>query len=151
MFLLLLLLVFLATLVLGMSAHRIPYDMSKADWVEFPDLGTGNTSVGSGVLANAVEGNLRLISTANAQEERTLNDPNRAGLFLTVTYFRRANAQSLRINTATKVNTSGNTHVLFTALDQTVQFQSVPIDNAATAGKTGFRWEIVFNDGTSLS
>lgn len=130
-----------------MSAHNMPAELAQAAFLVNPDPLPGNTTVGAAGLGPTLYGAFRLVATqASTQEERTLPDPPRAGDFLGLTLFSTAGA-NLRVTASSKINTSGNTHILMTAADQNILLYSVP--DASAIGK--FRWNVVYNDGTSLS
>lgn len=131
-----------------MSAHRALNDLALGSWVTNFDPAIGNTTVAAGKLSTTANGEYRLIaSQASTQEERTLPDPLQSGLILNLVLYKTAGA-ALRVSSVSKLNYAGQTHMLFGAVDQVVMLQSVPYLNGTTSQ---FRWEIMMNDGASLS
>ncbi len=108
---------------------------------------SGNTTVGSGLLPVSLEGIVPLVVTqAATQEERTLNDPDKPGITLMLVLYSTAGAQ-VSVTASSGINAAGNTHVLFTAANQSVMLRSIPFAGNAKLA----RWQVVYNNGASLS
>ncbi len=123
---------------------------SQVPWI-FDDPGIGNTTAGGGILRSNFRAIHRLIVTqASTQEVRTLKDPQNAGVFITLTLYSTAGA-NCQINVASAINVAGNTHILLTAARQTVMLYSIPVPPTGTNNPPKYAWEVVFNDGASLS
>ena len=133
-----------------MNFNALQQGLSVAPEV-IPDPSPGNITSGAGKLPNNTDGIIRLVVTqAVTQEIRTLPDPGNADISLTLVLYSTAGA-NCQVNFTTKINTSGNTHILFTAADQVVQLYSVPTAPSGTNNPPKYRWEVILNDGTSLS
>jgi hypothetical protein len=116
-----------------------------------PDPAPGNTTVGSGKLSSGTTCQIRLIATqASTQEERTLPAPDNAGISLVLVLYATAGA-NLRLIAASQINAAGNTTALFTAVKQSLNLISIPVAPAAAASPPAYRWQVVNNDGPSLS
>lgn len=138
-----------------MSAHRQQRDSSLGDWRDNPnpsatapsnDPGPGGFITGDTIL------NMELVIGSGSEAQMTLFNPLRAGITLTFTVQSSGGgSRAIRVSGGTKINVTGNNTITFSTVDHTVQLYSVRYAGASNASPSGFRWEIVFNDGPSLS
>lgn len=91
-------------------------------------------------------GNFSVDIPAGGGLPTVLNAPVAAGLFATVTSVVDGGG-TISVQTAVAFNAAGNTDASFTAIDQVIHFVSVPRPTATG----GFRWQLVHNEGTTLS
>jgi len=131
-----------------MSAHRQQRDTSLADWAGIltPDPGSGGNVAGDTV------GVLGLAIGSGSENQMTLAVPTKLGLTLTVTVQSAGGgSRAMRQAGGTKLNVTGNNTITFSTVDHSIQLCSVPYLGASNASPTKCRWEIVFNDGPTLS
>lgn len=123
-----------------MTAHRIHEDLFEAHGQslegKLPDPGAGGTIFPKGSL-------LICEMVTAAAEARTLADPDRSGVFLTLNL--KTDGGNCTVTAATAVNAAGNTTLTFADAGDTAVFVSIP------DGASAYKWKIVGNDGVALS
>jgi hypothetical protein len=117
-----------------MSAHTFLPDMATADW-HLPDPGNG------GALPTSKCGIVPLV-TAGA-ETRTLADPVRSGLFLTLAF--KTDGGDCVITADSDVTaTAGENVITFDTAGESITLFSIPVGSA-------FKWRVFGNQGGALS
>lgn len=155
----------LASALFG-SPHRLPADLALAPYGQ-QDPGVGNTTAGAGLLTGYSEQwtVFQLISTAGSAEIRTLPDPPKSGLMLTLVMVSKTQNIVVRCNTPIWVGTNVPTgvtqlgqYITFAATNQIAQLYSVPCTKTSYVGtqatvtnSTGFRWMVDILDGTTVT
>lgn len=117
-----------------MSGHRLPDDLSQADWTL---VDPGN----AGVIVPSKNFAVMPLVSAGA-ETRTL--PNAAIPGLVLTLCCKTFVGNIVITAASSINTTGNTIITISAAGQAIELQSVDIGGT-------FQWRVTANMGTALS
>jgi hypothetical protein len=126
-----------------MSAHRLPSDVGKAEWVHTPDPGSGKP-LGIGTRGYA---HVPLRVAAGVAETNTVPDPERPGLRMILTVYALGAAGTRALTFASKINNTPNTIITFDTIDETAFLESVPY----AANTTKARWQLIISDGGALS
>lgn len=118
-----------------MSGHNEHYELLIGDAVI---LDPGN---GKALIVDRDRGIVQLETAA--AETRTLGDPEKSGLMLTLTLMH--DGGDCVITAATAINAAGNTIMTFADAADTIVLMSIP------DGTSGYKWKVVGNDGVALS
>ena len=115
--------------------HRVLTAMNEAEW-EMPDPG-------SGAVIRPREWTQLAFATGAVAETMTLPNPAKAGQFLFLVCKSYGGANRV-ITAAGALNQTGNTIMTFGAVRDNIALMSIPIG-------TGFRWQVIGNDGVDLT
>ena len=115
------------------NAHTLQYDLSVAEFT-LSDPGNGKA------LPNTQFGTIPIVTAA--AETRTLADPQKAGLRLTLAM--KTDGGDCVITVASAINSSGNTIITLNDAGDNIELRSIAVGSA-------FKWRVVSNDGASLS
>lgn len=118
-----------------MSGHNAHSDLFNGDAAM---LDPGN---GEALIVDRDRGIVELVTAA--AETRTLEDPTKSGLMLTLTL--KTDGGDCVITAATAINAAGNTIMTFADAADTIQLVSIP------DGTSGYKWKVQGNDGVALS
>lgn len=122
-------------LELTVSGHNAHYEEFTGDAVIL-DPGDGET-----LIVDRNQGMVEL-ETSSA-ETRTLEDPSKSGVLLTLTL--KTDGGNCVVTADTAVNATGNNTLTFGDAGDTILLTSIP------DGSSGFKWKALANDGVSLS
>lgn len=115
--------------------HRLPSDLFLAPW-ELPDPGTGKA------LPLLKNGTFAIVTGASG-ETNTLAAPDRAGQIIGIACKTHGGGDRV-ITVASAINQAANTVITLNDVGDYVLLQSKPYS-------TGYRWQVIVNDGATLS
>jgi len=118
-----------------MTAHRLAYDGLLADWKILDPGDTGN------IVASKDRGYVPLISAA--AETRTLKDPLRVGIRLTL--FCNTYVGDITVTADSQVDNAGSLTLIFGAQGEWVELLAV--DEGASFSSTDLQWRVVGGEG----
>lgn len=118
-----------------MSGHNAHYEEFTGDAVML-DPGDGKT-----LIVDRNQGIVELVTAA--AETRTLEDPSKSGVLLTLTL--KTDGGNCVVTADTAVNAAGNDTLTFADAGDTILLTSIP------DGASGFKWKALANDGVALS
>lgn len=118
-----------------MSGHNALHDQFTSD---FTMLDPGNAST---LVVDRDRGVVELVTAA--AETRTLADPDRSGIMLTLSL--KTDGGDCVITADTAINAAGNTIMTFDNAGDTILLQSIP------DGSVDYKWKVLGNDGVALS
>ena len=118
-----------------MSGHNALHQQLDSDYVM---LDPGN---GEALVVDRDRGMVELVTAA--AETRTLEDPTKSGVMLTLTM--KVDGGNCVITADTALNQAGNTIMTFADAADTILLVSIP------DGTSGYKWKILGNDGVALS
>lgn len=118
-----------------MSGHNTHHELFTGDAVML-DPGDGNP-----LIVDRDRGIVELITAA--AETRTLEDPAKSGIMLTLTL--KTDGGNCVITADTAINASANTIMTFADAADTIVLMSIP------DGTSGYKWVVIGNAGVALS
>ncbi len=120
-----------------MAANEIMFDMAQAP-KGIPDPGTGKPINSTYFVAWVA------ISTLVTGETNTLPDPPYGGMTLTLWMKLKTSSFTRAITASTAFDSSAHTIITLDTQGDTITLMSVPYSG-------GYRWEVIANNGASLS
>lgn len=118
-----------------MSGHNAATELAQSEF-DLQDPGA------SGVIPSPnIHGGVVGLKTA-AAETRTLQDPERAGLLITLAL--AVDGGSCTVTASTAVNQTGNNTLTFEDAGDEITLRSIPLGSS-------FVWRVASNDGVALS
>lgn len=120
-----------------MSAHNLLYNSYLADHTQ-SDPGDGGS-----IQADRDHG-LVLLESGSSGETRTLKDPLKAGIMLSIC-LETDGGGNVVVTAETAINQTGNNTITLADAFDTILLLSIP------DGSGGYKWKILGNDGAALS